>query len=88
MTKNFFRKNSEVSWKWLGKNINGIVCEVFYHPVIKEIKGKKIKRNASKSNPAYLVQSEAGNFALKLQTELTQRDNKAEKQISRPKIFS
>lgn len=40
------------------------------------------------SNPAYLVQSDSGNFALKLQTELTLRDSKAEKQISRPKIFS
>lgn len=88
MTKTLFKKNSKVSWKWLGKTIDGVICEIYFEPIVKEIKGKKIKRNGTLSNPAYFVQSEAGNFALKLQTELTQRDNKAEKQISRPKIFS
>lgn len=65
-----FRKNSKIVWKWAGNSIKGKVVEVFMGPVEKEIKGKKIKRNGTVEKPAYLVQSEAGNFALKLHTEL------------------
>lgn len=59
-----------VQWKWLGGLIDGHIREVHFEPITKTLKGKNIKRNGSKENPAYLVQSEAGNFALKLQTEL------------------
>jgi len=36
-----------------------------------EIKGKLIKRNGTKENPAVLVRSLAGNLALKLHHELS-----------------
>ncbi|MCB0357794.1 MAG: DUF2945 domain-containing protein, partial [Bdellovibrionales bacterium] len=61
-----FRVGTKVQWKWMGGIIFGEVKEVFDQPITKIIKGKKIKRNGSKDKPAYLVQSEAGNFALKL----------------------
>lgn len=61
---------SKIQWKWLGRPINGIVKEIYEEPVTKEIKGKNIKRNGSPENPAYLVESDAGNLALKLGTEL------------------
>lgn len=70
----YFKPNDEVQWKWLGRTVRGVIKEVYYKPVVKTIKSKKIKRNASESNPAYLVQSEAGNYALKLQTELRKVD--------------
>ena len=57
-------------WKWMGREIHGYVVEVYFGPVVKEIKGKYIKRNGSVEKPAYLVKSEAGNLALKLHTEL------------------
>jgi len=67
-----FKINTKVQWKWLGGIIDGVVKEVYFSPVIKVLKGKNIKRNGSPEKPAYLVQSEAGNYALKLHTELTQ----------------
>ncbi len=65
-----FKKGSKVQWKWLGSVIRGSVEEIYEAPVVKVIKGKRIKRNGSPEKPAYLVRSEAGNLALKLQTEL------------------
>lgn len=66
-----FKVSQKVQWKWLGGLIHGKVKEVFREPVIKVIKGKSIKRNGSVEKPAYLVESEAGNLALKLHTELS-----------------
>lgn len=65
-----FKLNSKVQWRWMGGTIIGTVKEIHFSPVTKILKGKKIKRNGSKAVPAYLVKSEAGNFALKLQSEL------------------
>ncbi len=66
-----FPKNSSVTWKWAGGIIYGTVEEIFYEPIRMEIKGKFIKRNGSPEKPAYLVRSQAGNTALKLETELS-----------------
>lgn len=65
-----FRVNAKIKWKWAGSTIKGKIVEIFMGPVEKEIKGKMIRRNGTVERPAYLVQSEAGNFALKLHTEL------------------
>ncbi len=65
-----YKKNSRVQWMWLGRPIQGRVQQVYLEPVVREIKGKRIKRNGSPAKPAYLVKSDAGNLALKLETEL------------------
>lgn len=65
-----FKVGSKVTWQWLGNPIHGKIKAVFFEPITKVIKGKNIKRNGSKEKPAYLVESEAGNLALKLHTEL------------------
>jgi hypothetical protein len=65
-----YKIGSKIQWKWMGGTIDGVIEEVFFGPIEKEIKGKKIKRNGSVEKPAYLVKSEAGNYALKLHTEL------------------
>lgn len=67
-----FKKGARVQWKWLGRPILGVVKEIFTTSVEKVIKGKRIKRNGSKEKPAYLVESEAGNLALKLHSELSE----------------
>jgi hypothetical protein len=81
-----FKPNDPVSWKWYDGVINGVVVEAFLEPIVKEIKGKKIKRNGSPENPAYLVKSEAGNLALKLGTEL--QDQKSPNRKRRPDVKS
>lgn len=65
-----FKLNQKVYWKWMGRTIEGEVLEVHESPIVKEIKGKLIKRNGSVDKPAYFVKSDAGNFALKLETEI------------------
>lgn len=60
----------EIFWKWMGAQVHGKVVEVFMAPVERVIKGKRIKRNGNVDKPAYLVESQAGNYALKLHTEL------------------
>ncbi len=86
MKNKSFKVGSDVEWKWLGRIISGEVVEVYYEPITKEIKSKKIKRNGSPENPAYLVKSEAGNLALKLGTELQPRTKK--KSGTKPTMFS
>jgi hypothetical protein len=83
-----YHKNSKVRWQWLGKNIDGVVEEVFTTKVTRTIKSKKITRNASAENPAYLVRSEAGNLALKLETELKLPEKKkTTARKNSPKMF-
>lgn len=86
----FFSKEDCVSWTWMGQTIDGRVIEIFLEPITKEIKGKKIKRNGSPSNPAYYVQSKAGNYALKLHSELSKQDLTRKKLSTKntPKMFS
>jgi hypothetical protein len=81
-----FKIGAKVQWKWMGRFILGQVEEVFTEPIFKTIKGKKIKRNASVGNPAYFVKSEAGNFALKLEKELS-TVSPVKKSKSVPKMF-
>lgn len=80
-----FKKGSSVQWHWLGHAIEGVVLDVYTEPTIREIKGKRIKRNGSEENPAYLVKSAAGNEALKLGSELSPL-NKDKR--PKPKMFS
>lgn len=68
--KTHLKIGAHVRWKWMGGYVRGEVIEEFLEPVTKVIKGKNIKRNGSPEKPAYLVKSEAGNYALKLATEL------------------
>jgi hypothetical protein len=83
-----FQKGQEVIWMWLGREIKGKVLEAYLEPVVREIKGKKIKRNGSPDRPAYLVQSEAGNLALKLHSELKEfKIDKNRQKKSIPKMF-
>ena len=65
-----YRVKQKVSWKWANGTVEGQVIKIFRERVERKIKGALIVRNGTKENPAYLVKSERGNFALKLHTEL------------------
>lgn len=82
-----YKVGAQVQWKWLGRFILGTVKEVHPNKIEKEIKSKKIKRNGSPENPAYLVESKAGNLALKLGTELQKRTASKSSKIT-PSLFS
>lgn len=82
-----FKAGAKIKWKWLGRDICGEVVEIYFQPTAKVIKEKTIKRNASTENPAYLVQSLAGNLALKLHSEL-QIDETEKSEAHKPRMFS
>lgn len=76
----------KVEWQWLGRKIPGIVIEIHVQKIVRTIKGKRITRNGTKENPAYVVKSEAGNLALKLGTELAKRSTSLNRKT--PSMFS
>ncbi len=63
-------KGTKVEWNWGSGSAEGKIKESFTKPVRRTIKGKTIKRNASKDDPAYMVEQEDGARALKSGTEL------------------
>jgi hypothetical protein len=64
------KKGETVHWNWGKSEAEGKVKEKFSEPVQKKIKGSEIKRNASKENPAYLIEQDNGNEVLKSEKEL------------------
>jgi hypothetical protein len=83
------RVGAKVQWQWMGRFITGIIKEVYTEPVSRSIQGKMIQRNGSVKNPAYLVESVAGNMALKLQSELRIKPKESiQRKQNNPTMFS
>lgn len=68
--KKVFTKGDKIQWNWMGHAVKGVVKQIYFKPVVKTFRGTEFKRNGTKENPAYLVQSEAGSEVLKLHSEL------------------
>ena len=64
------RKGTQVTWKWGNSNASGEVKDVFHSDTTKEIKGSKVKREASEEKPAYLIEQDDGQIVLKSSTEV------------------
>ncbi|MEA3533678.1 DUF2945 domain-containing protein [Rhizobium sp. CC-YZS058] len=65
-----YRKGASVSWKWGNGTAKGKVEESFTEDVERTIKGSRIKRKATKDDPAYLIKQEDGDKVLKSHSEL------------------
>ncbi|WP_232493002.1 DUF2945 domain-containing protein [Novosphingobium kaempferiae] len=65
-----FRKGAQVRWNWGTGTATGKIAERFERRVSRTIAGKRIVRNGSHDNPAYLVEQEDGARALKSGSEL------------------
>jgi hypothetical protein len=63
-------KGDEVTWRWGAHTAEGRIGQTFTAPVKRKIKGSTITRNASKTEPAYLVTQADGGKALKSASEL------------------
>lgn len=68
--KGAMKKGEKVNWKYGKGEAEGQIKEKFDKPVEKVIKGSTIKRNASKQEPAYLIEQKNGNEILKSESEL------------------
>jgi hypothetical protein len=60
----------EVSWNWGNGTGTGTVTERFTSKVTRTIKGSEVTRDASESEPAYLIEQDDGDTVLKSATEL------------------
>ena len=64
------RKSTDVRWKWGQGTATGKVAERFERRVSRTIKGKRIARNGTHDNPAYIIEQEDGARVLKRGSEL------------------
>ena len=57
-------------WKWGKYEAEGKIVKEHDEPVTQTIKGAKVKRNASKDEPAYEIRQKDGSKVLKSESEL------------------
>lgn len=65
------RKGSRVKWNWAGSTATGKVAERFERRVSRTIEGKRIVRNGTAKDPAFLIEQDDGARVLKRGSELT-----------------
>ena len=68
--QNIMKKGDTVNWKWGASKAEGKIVKKHDEPVTKIIKGAKVKRNASKEEPAFEIEQEDGSKVLKSESEL------------------
>ena len=64
------KKGDKVHWNWGKSQAEGTVKEKSEKTVTKKIKGTVVKRNASKDEPAYVIEQQNGNEVVKSESEL------------------
>ncbi|SDD66244.1 Protein of unknown function [Mucilaginibacter pineti] len=64
------KKGDNVTWKWGKYEAEGKIVNKHEEPVSKTIKGAKVKRDASKTEPAYEIQQKDGGKVLKSESEI------------------
>ena len=64
------KKGDTVNWKWGASKAEGKIEKEITKPVTETIKGAKVKRNASKEEPAYEIKQKDGSKVLKSESEL------------------
>ena len=66
-----FSKGDRVEWNWGNGTGTGTIAERFTDDVERTIKGSKVSRNASKDDPAFLIEQDDGAEVLKSSSELS-----------------
>ncbi|WP_404480066.1 DUF2945 domain-containing protein [Novosphingobium sp. BL-52-GroH] len=64
------RKGARVRWNWGQGSADGRIAERFERRVTRTIAGKRIARNGTPDNPAYLIEQDDGSRVLKRGSEL------------------
>ncbi len=65
-----YEVGTKVKWNWGEGTGRGKVVERFTDDVTREIKGTEVSREASDTDPAYLIEQEDGDTVLKSGSEL------------------
>ena len=66
-----FRKGDKVRWNWSQGTATGTIEERFERRVQRTLKGSKIVRNGTRTNPAYLIEQDDSDKVLKRGSELS-----------------
>lgn len=74
MTKTNIHVGDTVRWNWGNGTGEGEVVERFESDVERTIDGSKVKREASRDEPAFLMKQEDGSRVLKSCSELEKLD--------------
>ena len=64
------RKGDKVHWNWGKSQAEGTIKEKSEKTITKKIKGKEVKRIASKEELAYVIQQNSGTEVVKSESEL------------------
>lgn len=64
------KKGDTVHWHWGASEADGKIVKTNNQPVEKTIKGTRVKRNATKDNPAFEIKQGNGSRVLKSKSEL------------------
>lgn len=67
---NAYQTNTKVEWDWGDGTAEGYIREVFREKVTRKLKGAEVTRDASESDPAYLIEQKDGDKVLKSHSEL------------------
>lgn len=70
------KKGDNVTWKWGKFEVEGKIVKEYNEPIEKTIKGTKVKRKASKDEPAFEIEQENGSKVLKSESEITKGNKK------------
>ena len=64
------KKGDKVHWNWGKSQAEGTIKEKSEKTITKKIKGKEVKRIASKEEPAYTIEQKSGAEVVKSESEL------------------
>ena len=64
------KKGDKVHWNWGKSQAEGIIKQKSEKTITKKIKGKEVKRNASKEEPAYVIEQQNETEVVKSESEL------------------
>lgn len=64
------RVGTTVSWAWGSARAEGTVTSIHHESVTRTIKGSRIVRHGTRSDPAYEIEQEDGSRVLKLRSEV------------------
>jgi hypothetical protein len=65
------RRGSKVSWNWGEHQAHGKIVDRFTARVTRTLQGTKVVREASKEEPAYLIEQADGDKVIKSASELS-----------------
>ena len=65
-----YSEGTKVEWNWGKGTASGTIQKRYTEDVTKTIKGTEVTRNASSSEPAYLIEQDDGDEVLKSHSEV------------------